>query len=117
MTVKECYEKMGGNYDEVFGRLRTEERIKKFLLMMVADKNYELLCNSIASGNIADAFRASHTLKGMCANLSVSKLFESASALTETLRGKTELAPEVNDLLAKVTADYELTVECIKALD
>ena len=117
MTVKECYDKMGGKYDEVMGRLRIEERVAKFLRMIVADQSYTLLCDSVASGNVGEAFRASHTLKGMCANLSLTRLMDSASALTEVLRGKTEFAPEVDGLLAKVKEDYELTVSCIKVLD
>ena len=31
MTIRECYDAMGGNYADVEGRLRTEERIKKFV--------------------------------------------------------------------------------------
>ena len=32
MTIQECYKEMGADYEEVQGRLRTEERIKKFVL-------------------------------------------------------------------------------------
>ena len=31
MTVKECYEAMGADYDDVMGRLRKDERVQKFL--------------------------------------------------------------------------------------
>ena len=37
MTVKQCYEAMEANYEEVESRLRTEERIKKFLLKVLND--------------------------------------------------------------------------------
>ena len=43
MTVKECYEKMGADYDSVMGRLRKDERVQKFLLKFLNDKSYELL--------------------------------------------------------------------------
>ena len=49
MTVKECYEEMGASYDEVFGRLRTDERIAKFLRRVADDKSMELLESSIAT--------------------------------------------------------------------
>ena len=35
MNVRECYAAMGGNYDEVFSRLRTDERITKFLFRVL----------------------------------------------------------------------------------
>ena len=33
MTLQECYEKMGANYDEVKRHLIKEERIQKILLL------------------------------------------------------------------------------------
>ena len=71
MTVKECYEIIGANYEEVESRLRTEERIKKFLLKVLNDKSYDLLCDSIKQKNMEEAFRAAHTLKGISQNLSL----------------------------------------------
>ena len=56
MTVKECYEIIGANYEEVESRLRTEERIKKFLLKVLNDKSYDLLCDSIKQKNMEEAF-------------------------------------------------------------
>lgn len=117
MTIKECYEKMGGDYDDVMSRLRTDERVKKFLLKVVEDKSFDNLCECIASHNIEEAFRAAHTLKGVCLNLSVTRLYQSASAMTEALRGKTEYSADYESLLAKVKADYKLTVDCINAVD
>lgn len=117
MTVKECYAAMGGKYDDVLGRLRTDERIAKFLRRVAEDKSMELLDASIAQGNAEEAFRASHTIKGICMNLSLSKLNESAVAVTELLRGKTEIDPAVLPLVEALRKDYELTVACIQSLD
>ena len=35
MTVKECYDAMGADYEDVFARLRKDERIQKFLLKVI----------------------------------------------------------------------------------
>lgn len=117
MDVKQCYEKIGGNYDDVMSRLRTDERIKKFLLKVAEDKSFELLCASLAERNMEEAFRAAHTIKGVCLNLSLTRLYGSASALTEALRGKTEYDPEFERLLERVRVDYELTVSGIREID
>lgn len=86
MTVKQCYEAMGANYEEVESRLRTEERIKKFLLKVLNDKSYDLLCSSIEQSNMEEAFRAAHTLKGISQNLSLTTLYHSTSILSDILR-------------------------------
>lgn len=116
MTLQQCYEAFGGNYSEVISRLRTDERVTKFLLRVVEDGSYKLLCDSIASGNGEEAFRAAHTMKGVCANLSITRLGESSSALTEALRGGV-ITDGVQPLLQQVIEDYELTVSSILQLD
>ena len=116
MTIQQCYEAFGGNYPEVISRLRADERVARFLQKVVDDGSYRLLCDSIESGNGEEAFRAAHTLKGVCANLSITKLFESSSALTETLRGGV-ITEAAQPLLQQVKQDYELTIKCILQLD
>lgn len=117
MDIKECYEMIGGDYDEVMSRLRTDERVKKFLLKVAEDKSYSALCENLAAHNIEEAFRAAHTLKGVGLNLSLTRLHKSASAMTEALRGKTEYSDEYLPYLEQVKKDYELTINGIKALD
>ena len=117
MTVQECYAAFGGNYEEVVSRLRTDERIARFLQKVVTDGSYQLLIDSIASGNVDEAFRAAHTLKGICGNLSITRFGESSSALTEVLREKRVINDEVYSLLETVKVDYELTVNSIKQLN
>ena len=117
MTIKECYDTFGGNYDEVVSRLRTDERIGRFLQKVVADGSYQLLIDSIASGNVDEAFRAAHTMKGVCGNLSITRLGTSSSALCEYLRDKRVLDDNVTSMLETVKVDYKLTIDCIKQLD
>lgn len=117
MTVKECYEAFGGNYDEVISRLRTDERVARFLQKVVDDGSYKLLIDSIATNNVDEAFRAAHTLKGVCGNLSITKFGESSSALCEYLREKRVIDDAVLSMLEKVKVDYELTINSIKQLN
>ena len=112
MTLQECYAAMGGNYDDVMGRLRSERLVQKFVLKFLDDGSYELLCGSFASGNWEEAFRAAHTIKGMCQNLSFTTLGESSSELTEALRGGKQ--PGADELLERVKADYQTTAEAIR---
>ncbi len=116
MTVKECYEAMGADYDDVLSRLRKDERIQKFLLKLLNDPSYKLLCDSIAANNMPEAFRAAHTLKGVSQNLSLTPLYKSASALSDELRDGNGYGASAEQAFEAVKADYASMVECVSAL-
>lgn len=86
MTIKECYEAMGGDYEDVLKRLMNEARIQKFALMFKKDPSMSQLTQAMDAGDVETAFRAAHTLKGICANLGFKSLFEVSYEITEALR-------------------------------
>ena len=117
MTVQESYEKMGGDYNDAMSRLRDDARIKRFLVRVAEDQSFKNLCDNLEARNMEEAFRAAHTLKGVSANLSITRLCKSATAITEALRGRTEYGPDIEPLLEKVKEDHALTIECIKSIE
>lgn len=86
MTLEELYQETGGNYQEIMERLRTEERIRKFVLLFLKDTSYQTFLHGLEQGNTQEAFRAVHTLKGVCMNLSFDSLYQISSEITEFLR-------------------------------
>ncbi len=116
MTVRECYAAIGGNYEEAFNRLRSDDRLIKFLNKLPDDPTFGMLEGALDTGDAELAFRAAHTLKGVGLNLSLTDLYESASALTESLRGKTVIDAAATALFATLKARYDLTIQCIKTL-
>ena len=114
MTVKECYEKMDGDYEGTMARMMKEERLNKFLVLFLSDTSYQMLCENMASKNVEEAFRAAHTLKGVTINLGLSKLNRASFEITEALRAKDmDLAEK---FLPDVTKIYEETIAAIKEL-
>lgn len=111
MTIMECYRALGGNYDDVIARLRSERLVRKFVLKFPADGSYELLLHSLEQENLQEAFRAAHTIKGMCQNLGFTALEKSSAALTEALRAGDVAAAKT--LLPAVSTDYGNTVRAI----
>ena len=97
MTLQECYEVIGGNYEDVLKRLRSEVLIRKFTLKFLEDKSYS-------------------QLKGVCQNLSLDRLYEVSRDLTELLRDRTGEQPGIPEAMEKVTEVYEETIEGIKKL-
>lgn len=114
MGLKECYLSIGGNYEDAVGRLYSEKLVRKFVLKFLNDPSYELLESSLKAENYEEAFRASHTIKGICQNLSFTRLQQSSSALTEALRSG--FSPEVPTLMQQVTKDYRETENAIRKL-
>ncbi len=115
MTIRECYESMGADFDEVLVRLRKETMIQRFALKFLQDSSYKELEKSLAEQDYKTAFRMAHTLKGTCANLSFTKLGSAAANLTEALRGGTATA-EVPALFDLVKEYYQETICALNAL-
>lgn len=113
MTLQECYAALEGDYQGVLGRLTSERMVQKFVLKFLNDGSYELLLRSMEEENYPEAFRAAHTIKGVCQNLDFSTLYHSSSQLSEALRGG--FTPQAPALLEQVKADYEKTVNAIRA--
>ena len=82
MNLRECYMKLDGNYDEVVQRLQNEYIVEKFMFKFLKDKSFNFLKISIQNENYEDAHRYVHTIKGICQNLSFSKLYESSHQMT-----------------------------------
>ena len=115
MTLKECYDALGGDYDEAMGRLRSERLVQKFVLKFLDDGSYGLLCASLEAGNRGEAFRAAHTIKGVCANLAFNTLLPSSEEFTEALRDGKPAQPGEEGLVAQVKEDYQRTIQAIQA--
>lgn len=116
MTIEECYQALGGDYAGVSARLPSQRLIEKFVVKFLEDKSFEELCQYMETENRGEAFRAAHTLKGVCANLGFAKLMDSASKLTEVLRQERQDIPEEAPAIFKdVKRDYDMTVEAIRA--
>lgn len=115
MDLRECYASLGGDYDAVIGRLRSEERVVKFLGLFGGDENFQLLTQAMGTQDWATAFRAAHSLKGVALNLAFSDLARTSSELTEALRAGAP-AEDPGPLYAAVKADYEKTLAAIAAL-
>ena len=115
MTIQECYAQMGANYNEVLGRLYNEAMIHKFVLLFLKDDSFQNLETALKKADVKEAFRAAHTLKGVCQNLGFTNLYAPTYDLTETLRaGKLEGTQEQ---FAQVAEQYKITVDAIHALD
>lgn len=113
MTLKECYDRMNGSYEDAKLRLMMDSMVERFMFKFLEDDTMANLRAAVAEKNIPDSFRAAHTLKGVAANLAFTELQAKASALTEQLRPQTAQADAM--LLADVEEAYARVVDTINA--
>ena len=114
MTIQECYRQMGANYEDVLKRLYNEGMICRFTLMFLNDDSYPKLEQALKEGNVKEAFRAAHTLKGVCQNLDFTNLYQPAYELTEVLRAGT--LEGSGEWFARVTEQYKITTDAIRGV-
>lgn len=113
MTLEECYTRMGADYADVLQRLGNEERIQRFLRMFIEEESFDRLCTALKEQNAEAAFRAAHSLKGICMNMGFTVLRASSDALTQELR--TGSVTEKAKLLGtQVAQDYHLAVQTVR---
>lgn len=115
MNINECYQAMGADYEEVFGRLRSERLITKFVLKFPGDPSFSQLQSTLEEKNVEEAFRAAHTLKCVAQNLGFTPLYEATATLTEVLRAGN--LPEDDNMMNAVAKEYERTVAAIEQLN
>lgn len=116
MTIEQCYQQLHGDYAQVLQRLPSPALVERFIGKFLDDGSFSELDSAMAAGQTETAFRAAHTLKGVSANLGFEQLRQSASTLTELLRGKNGPVPaEAFPLMEQVRQDYKMTVDAIRA--
>ena len=115
MNVKECYDLVRGDYEDVRRRFISDNRITRFALLFLKDDSMDGLRKAMEEENCELAFQAAHTLKGVCLNLGLTGLSEPVSSVTELLRsGDLENARREMLWLERV---YTETYEGLKALE
>ena len=88
-----------------------EALVKKFALKFLDDPSFGQLKTALADKDAETAFRAAHTLKGICINLGFSDLYRTSYDITEIFRGGTMDGAE--ELMDAMEAQYQMIVEAV----
>lgn len=103
MLTIDALNSFGANTKEGLGRCMNNEAFYLRLTRTAAgDPGFEKLKSALDAGDMKAAFEAAHGLKGILGNLSLTPMFDLASAMTEDLRTQREkdYGPELEKLLA-----------------
>lgn len=115
MTVKECYEKMGANYEDALSRLLDDTRIKKYLLKYVEKNELADLESALKDKRWKDLFMYAHNMKGFGLNLSLTQIHKSSDILCESVRSG-EPNQDVEPLFKAVKEAHENMFAAVKEL-
>ena len=115
MTIRECYDVFGGDFDGVMKRLIDENRVERFALKFLDESSMKQLRISLIEDDQESAFRAAHTIKGICQNLGFTHLGNSSGALTDYLRKG--LNGNWQELLHQTEMDYREVIDALKQLE
>ena len=104
----------GIDVDGALARLMGNETLfLRLLQKFLADKNYAKLVNALETGDAEAALAASHTLKGVCGNLSMTALFDLLTRVAALRAGEWQ---EAVDMLAQIAPAYERVSGAIRGL-
>ena len=92
----------------------SEELLMKFLLRFPDDENYAILNRAMEQGDLTEAFRAAHSLKGVTGNLSMGPLYRAVCELVEVLRRGDPVAGA--ERMTAVRAAYEPVAAALNQL-
>ena len=82
--------------ERFFGK---REMCERYVIRFLEDPNYEEMIKAIREKDTEQAFHYAHTLKGVCANLSLWRMQDAVSGVVEGLRmGKLPREEEISDL-------------------
>lgn len=115
MTVKECYEMMGADYEGTLGRLMKDDRIEKYLHKFADGNYFDEIETAVAAADWETAFRAVHSLKGMSLNLGFTGLHRSSDVLCEEIRHGAPTV-DISGMLADVRENYDKVIDAVAKL-
>jgi len=118
MTVEELYTQIGGSYDDVFSRLRSEALIARILGKFLDDTTCSDLIDAWGRGDEVATFEAAHAAKGTCMNLGFTRLGVLASDITEALRPGNEglrATTDIDALVEELSVEYKKVYSGVEA--
>ena len=86
MTIQELYQNMGADYEQAIRVMRLDKLVDKHIRKLAANGVVDQLIEAGRGMNPTELFETAHAVKGVCANLGLTRLSEAASEIAEEYR-------------------------------
>lgn len=113
MTIEELYQKLGGDFAKVCGRLPGRRFVERFLRRYLTDDSAEALFAALKAGDSEESFRLALALKGVAGNLGFGDLEAAVTRLAQVLRAG-KVTPEALRLGENVSRHHQMVVKAIR---
>lgn len=115
MSDQKTLEDAGINYAKGLERfMKNAGLYQKFLTKFLTDASYTGFKAALESGDLTQAEKTIHTLKGTAGNLSIDNLYTLADTIVKKIRGGASLE-EVKKLEPELDAMYEKVCTAIRS--
>ena len=115
MNIKKFYEDTNSSYQGALSIMMNDFLIERMIKKFMESNSYQSIIEAYEANNIKEVFALSHSFKGVTGNLSLTKLFNLASELTEATRNKE--SADIKDLIEQLKAEYKVVVDAFNALN
>ena len=117
MTIKELYDRIGGNYDQAVRVMKSDRLIDKYVRKLTASQVAESLAEAGKTMDPVKLFESAHAMKGVCSNLGLEALANAVNDITEEFRpgnARRLSDADVQSRLDAIARQYQITAEGIR---
>lgn len=116
MTVRECYDSIGGDYLDIWNRIPKDDLILKFLKKYAAGKDFDAMLDAYERKDYQKLFETSHSIKGITLNLSLVKINQIITKICEAVRnGEPDM--DLTELIELAKNEQHMIIEKISQLE
>ena len=112
MTIRELYQTIGSDFDDVLARIPNEKLIGRLVKKFLQEGSMTLLTESMKAGEKKEALTAVHTMKGLALNLGFTVLGRACTVMNEAL--KEGRAEDPQEMYQEVLKAYDQVVSLIE---
>ena len=112
--MENLYEEAGIEYSKGLERFMGNDALyQKFLGKFLNDSSFDEFCQALKAGDISQAEKAVHTLKGTAGNLSIMTVYQLADQTVKALRAGAA-ADDIRPLAEQLASAYEKVCVAIR---
>ncbi len=116
MTLEELYAGIGGDYEQVIRIMRMDKLIDKHIRKFEKNALAQNVLQASESMDPIQLFESAHAMKGVCANLGLTRLSETAAELADEFRPGTARRWTDEQVRAKIQSLVDLSEDTVKKI-